>query len=172
VTPPEPADTAPLPPCGLYRTTQALPASDGRLLGQRLVFFHANDGENEPEVRLPQHHFHNRWRFPAPGLPIDDLAWVRTMVRLPREGFFSLRQSLVFDGGQWPRGALVQLGFTREAEPVLFIAQRLARREANDLFFADQGVAISLEQLILLEPLVVAADLDDDGDERCPRCAI
>ena len=141
---------------GLYRSTEALDESEGRVVGPKLVWLCIEDGQ--VEVRLPEHHIHNQWRFPPPGIVLQDQEWLKTLTKLPREGFYALKKKLVFDGGFWPKGALVQLGYTREAEAVLFIAQRRSQRDENDLFFSEQGVPLPLEQLSDLEPLVVAAE--------------
>jgi hypothetical protein len=66
-----------------------------------------------------------------------------------------MRRALTFEGGEWPKGALVQLGYTRNADPILFIAQARAQLEENDLFFSDRGVSVTREQLAMLEPLNV-----------------
>jgi hypothetical protein len=41
----------------------------------------------------------------------------------------------------------VQLGYTRNAEPILFIAQRRSPLTNNDLYFSDKGVKIHLEEI-------------------------
>src|SRR5207244_2989427 len=64
-------------------------------------------------------------------------------------------------GGSWPKGALVQLGYTRNAEPILFIAQQRARMDENDLFFSDRGVKVSNDKMAMLEPLNIFVEPDD-----------
>ena len=44
--------------------------------------------------------------------------------------------------GTWPKGALVQLGYTRNADPILFIGQVRTKLDENDLWFSDRGVGI------------------------------
>jgi hypothetical protein len=74
-----------------------------------------------------------------------------------------LRKALAFEGGEWPKSAMVQLGYTRAAEPILFIAQARASLEENDLWFSDKGVSIQRDQLLLLEPLQVYAEPAEAG---------
>jgi hypothetical protein len=74
---------------------------------------------------------------------------------MPNQGFYSLRKELAFDGGSWPKGALVQLGYTRIGEPILFIAQQRGQMAENDLFFAESGVKVGNDKLAQLEPLTV-----------------
>jgi hypothetical protein len=66
-----------------------------------------------------------------------------------------LRKALTFEGGEWPKSALVQLGYTKSADPILFIGQVRAQLDENDLYFSDRGVGITREQVALLEPLNV-----------------
>jgi hypothetical protein len=69
-----------------------------------------------------------------------------------------LRRALPFEGGEWPKGALVQLGYNRNGDPILFIAQARAQLDENDLFFSDRGVGIPREQLTILEQLQVLVE--------------
>ena len=66
-----------------------------------------------------------------------------------------LRKALSFDGGEWPKGAIVQLGYTKVGDPILFIGQVRAHLDENDLFFSDCGASVTREQLPILEPLQV-----------------
>ena len=75
----------------------------------------------------------NQWRFHAAGHPFRGLSWADSLVKVPEQGYYMLRKQLDFDGGSWPKGALVQLGYTKTGEPILFIAQLRASREQNDL---------------------------------------
>ena len=93
----------------------------------------------------------NRWHFHGAGIPFRGLSWADSLAKLPAEGFYMLRKALDFDGGSWPKGALVQLGYTKTGDPILFIAQLRAPLEENDLFFTDRGVGITREQLAILE---------------------
>ncbi len=147
-----------LPDCGLYRTTKPLPEHDKEVPAGTLVYFHNHSDSGLPVVIAPEHNIHNRWHFHGSGIPFRGLSWADSLVRLPAEGFYMLRKALSFEGGEWPKGALVQLGYTRTGDPILFIAQVRAQLDENDLFFSDKGVGISREQLALLEHLQIFAE--------------
>jgi hypothetical protein len=144
-----------LPECGLFRTTKPLPENGDQIGAGVLVYFHNHSDSGLPVVIAPDHNVHNRWHFHGAGIPFRGLSWADSLVKLPAEGFYMLRKPLPFQGGEWPRGALVQLGYTRTADPILFIAQARAQLQENDLFFSDNGVPMAIEQLASLEPLHV-----------------
>jgi hypothetical protein len=144
-----------LPECGLFRTSKPLPENAEQIGAGVLVYFHNHSDSGLPVVIAPDHNVHNRWHFHGAGIPFRGLSWADSLVKLPAEGFYMLRKALPFQGGEWPRGALVQLGYTRTADPILFIAQARAQLQENDLFFSDNGVPMAIEQLAALEPLHV-----------------
>ncbi len=160
-----------LPQCGLYRTTKPLPDHETDVTATALVYFHNHNlragggksGDGLPVVVVPEHNIHNRWHFHGDGIEFRSLSWTDSLVRLPREGFYGLRKPLEFEGGTWPKGTLVQLGYTRAADPILFIAQQKADLQANSLFFSDRGVGIKIDQLALLEPLSIFEEPSEHG---------
>lgn len=152
-----------LPPCGLYRTTKALPEHEQEVGAGVLVYFHNHSDSGLPVVIAPDHNILNRWHFHGAGIPFRGLSWADSMVRLPAEGFYMLRKALEFDGGSWPKATLVQLGYTRTADPILFIAQLRATLDENDLFFSDRGVGIAREQLALLDSVNVFVEPPPPG---------
>ncbi len=147
-----------LPDCGLFRTTRPLPENEAQIPPGILIYFHNHSDSGLPVVIAPDHNVHNRWHFHGAGTPFRGLSWTDSLVRLPAEGFYTLRKALTFQGGEWPKGALVQLGYTRNADPILFIAQARAQLQENDLFFSDSGVGIQTEQLAILEPVHVVVE--------------
>jgi hypothetical protein len=159
-----------LPACGLYVTTTPLPGHEQQFPAGLLVYFHNHDGESDgglPQVLAPDHNIQNRWHFHGPGVPFRTLSWTNTLLKMPNEGFYVLQSDLAFDGGSWPKGLLVQLGYTRNGDAILFGAQVRAKLEENDLWFSDRGVPISRTQLSILDPVTVfqetsagAADAD------------
>jgi len=152
-----------LPPCGLYRTTKALPDHEDEIGVGTLVYFHNHSASGLPVVVAPDHNILNRWHFHGAGIPFRSLAWADSLARLPAEGFYVLRKLLEFDGGSWPKSTLVQLGYTRSADPILFIAQLRASLDENDLFFSDRGVPIAHAQLALLEAVNVYTEPQEAG---------
>ncbi len=152
-----------LPPCGLYRTTKALPDNEEAFPAGSLVYFHNHSDSGLPVVISPDHNILNRWHFHGAGVPFRGLSWADSLAKIPAEGFYMLRKGLEFDGGSWPKGTLVQLGYTRTGDPILFIGQVRAQLDENDLFFSDKGVGITRDQLALLEQLQVFAEPAPEG---------
>ncbi len=151
--------------CGLYRTTAPLPGDENAVPAGRLVHFHGHAGD-APHVVLPVAATHNTWRFATGGVVIRDDAWVETLERLLPEGFYVLSENLLFDGGWWPAGTLLQLGYTRQGEPTVFIAQRRTARADNDLFFSDAGVRIKREDTKKLAPVTVHRERGDGARDH------
>jgi hypothetical protein len=150
-----------LPTCGLYVTTTPLPGHEEQFPAGLLVYFHNHDDESDgglPQVLAPDHNILNRWHFHGPGVQFRTLSWADTLVKMPPEGFYVLQRELTFDGGNWPKGALLQLGYTRNGDAILFIAQVRAKLEENDLWFSDRGVPIARQQLSILNPVTVFQD--------------
>jgi len=155
--------------CGLYRATKSLPGHEEQVPANTLVYFHNHSSNNGPlpSVIPPDHNVHNRWHFHAE-TAIENVrspSWVDSLEKMPNQDFYTLRRELPFDGGSWPKGSIVQLGYTRAAEPILFIARVRTSLAENDLFFSDKGVGIKREQLSLLEPAVIYSE-PGDGSEH------
>ena len=136
-----------LPDCGLYRTTQPLPGHEEKVPSGTIVYFHNHSDSGLPQVLTPDHNVHNRWHFHGPPIEFRGLSWANTLKSLPQEGFYVLKKELTWDGGKWPKGALIQLGYTKEGTPIAFIGRVRARLAENDLFFSDRGVALKPDQL-------------------------
>jgi hypothetical protein len=152
-----------LPACGLYRTTKPLAGHEATFPAGTLVYFHNHSDSGLPQVLAPDHNIHNRWHFHGPGVSVRGLSWTETLQKMPEEGFYVLRREHSVDDVTWPKGTLVQLGYTREAEPILFIAQVRSRLEENDLFFSERGVGLKKEQLSTLDPVTVFQEPSSDG---------
>jgi hypothetical protein len=155
--------------CGLYRATKALPGNEEKVPAGTLVYFHNHSSSNGPlpSVIPPDHCVHNRWHFHQE-TAIENIrspSWVESLEPMPLQSFYTLRRELPFDGGSWPKGSIVQLGYTRSADPILFIARVRTSLAENDLFFSDKGVGIKRDQLSILEPAVVYAE-PGDGSEH------
>jgi len=141
---------------GIYKTTKYLPGHEATVSPGLLVLIRT-DGEFAPaSVLLSAQNIHNQWRFAIPGVkvPYASFEWGSTLVKLPHEGFYRLTTELTFgEGGRWVKNAVVQLGYTRTADPIVFIAQRRNPLVSNDLFFSDKGIKLEVSQLETLEPL-------------------
>jgi len=142
---------------GIYKTTKYLPGQEAQITPDLLVLIRT-DGEFAPaSVLLPAQNLNNQWRFQMPGIkgPRASFGWGESLVKLPHEGFYRLTEEFTFgETGRWLKNAVVQLGYTRTAEPILFIAQRRAPLVSNDLFFSDKGVKIDFDRVVnMIEPL-------------------
>ena len=160
-----------LPRCGLYRTTKPLPGDEERVPAGRLVYFHNHSSSGLPRVIVPEHILCNRWHFHGEGVEFRALSWAESLQRLPAQGYYVLSATFQFVGGAWPKGTLVQLGYTRRAEPMLFLAQRKAKSSDNHLVFSDRGVRMPDEGLAGLQgPLTVYTDhgarLDEEDEHE------
>jgi hypothetical protein len=148
-----------LPTCGLYRTTRALEA----IPAGRLVYFH-NHGTPGPGVYLPASWSFNRASWQTHGTTLKELAWADSLVALPPEGLYAVREPFLccaracvqFHGGQ-----LVQLGYDGEATAILFVPEWTR----SGLGFPEQGTRLDESRLPLLSQLRVshAADAPVDG---------
>jgi hypothetical protein len=152
-----------LPSCGMYRTTKPLPEHEDVFPAGILVYFHNHSDSGLPVVIAPDHNVLNQWHFHGAGTPFRGLSWADSLVRMPDQGFYSLRKQLDFDGGSWPKGTIVQLGYTKPGDPILFIAQQRASRNENTLWFSERGVPLARERLSLLEPLSIYVEPIPEG---------
>ena len=162
-----------VPDCGLYRTPKAYPGQEDRIPAGCLVYFH-NHSENGPlpSVLPPDHNIQNRWHFHGPSIEnIRNPSWIEQLEKVPTEGFYTLRQELTFDEGRgkWPKGSIVQLGYTKSADPILFVATIRARLEENDLFFSDKGMGLDRSRLNILEPCSWYTEPDDGSSGHAPN---
>jgi hypothetical protein len=159
-----------VPDCGLYRTPKALPGNEERIPAGCIVYFH-NHSESGPlpSVLAPDHNMLNRWHFHGPAIEnIRNPSWVEALEKLPSEGFYTLRQALTFDEGRgsWPKGSIVQLGYNKSADPILFVATVRAKLDENVLFFADKGMGLPRERLNILEQCSWYTEPDDGSSDR------
>lgn len=148
-----------LPSTGLYRTTLAHPIDAEAIPSGSLVFVGTND--SGPFVVRPHYNEKNRWFWRDPVVPLTDEIWAQTLERLPAEGFYSLPETLEFDGGgRWLKNAIVQLGYDRTGTAILFIAERRDAQEENALFFSDSGHRIDDPLLFSLKwaPILPVAE--------------
>jgi hypothetical protein len=157
-----------LPECGLYKTTKPLPGNEDKVPAGTIVYFHNHSDSGLPQVLTADHNVHNRWHFHGPPIEFRGLSWADSLQRLPEEGFFTLKKELTFDGGKWPKGALVQLGYTKEGQPIVFIGRVRSRLAENDLFFSDKGVALKGDQLALLERAQIYQEPSEGTPEHGP----
>ena len=127
---------------GLYRTTEAYPLNPETFPRGILVYVGERDGQTF--VVVPHNNRHTRWFWQEPVTPLTDAIWAGTLMRLPQEGYYSLPESLTFEGGgRWLENAIVQLGYNRAGEGIVFVAEMHEKADVNALLFSDRGQKIS-----------------------------
>src|SRR5690606_36395271 len=84
---PRPERDVELPPCGLYRTTEAI----GPVPADRLVYFH-DHGDPGPGIYLPVAWRKNRAVFAEQGVTLPDPSLARTLRPLLAEGLYRVEQ--------------------------------------------------------------------------------
>jgi hypothetical protein len=147
-------------PCGLYRTTEELATENQTVPAGVLVHFHNHAGDTPPFIALPAKNTHNRWAFHHGGIPVTDAAYIDSLEPRLSEGFYRLREHFHPDEGHIvPANALVQLGYNRAADPIIFHPR--ASKSDNALVFPEKGTKIPPPVYELLERL-------DTGGPRKP----
>ena len=141
-----------LPACGLYKTGAAMPEHPDEVPAGTLVYFHNHSEQGPPIVQLPAHNQHNKWRFQTRGYLVAEQAYLDTLQGMRAEGLYRLGAHFHPSPEQVvDKHALVQLGYTRLAEPILFFP--LVSEDHNGLRFPDRGIKVSQRIYDLLEPL-------------------
>lgn len=136
--------------CGLCRTTEhhrEHPIGPGIL-----VRFHNHSSQGPPIVLLPEENLENRWKFRSSGFLIEDDSYLDTLVALLPEGLYRLREHFHPDDERIVKeNSLVQLGYNRAAEPILFFPNK--KSGANAVEFPQRGMKIDQNIYELLDPL-------------------
>ncbi len=142
--------TEQLPPCGLYKTEAPLPGKEEWVRENLLVYFHNHSQQGPPLLLLPAANSDNRWTFHDKGYLIRDPDYVDDLAPLKAEGFYVLSEAIYLSHEEMiPEQTLVQLGYNRAADPILFLAEF----EGNGVQFPNSGLKCTLEIFDLLEPV-------------------
>jgi len=133
-----PADK--LPECGLYRTGTALPGNEEQVPAGCLVRFHNHSDQGPPLVLTPHANEDNRWQFHDRGWSVEDAAFLDALIALKPEGIYVNAEHLhVTKEEIIPTRTLVQLGYNRDGDSILFVA----RFEGNTISFPSQGYSFA-----------------------------
>ncbi|MCC6624933.1 MAG: hypothetical protein IT385_27045 [Deltaproteobacteria bacterium] len=150
-------------PAGLYRTTTPLPDHEEAVPAGALVFV-GQRADGRRFVVRPGSNRKNRWFWAEPTLPLPASGWMWTLYALPREGFYTLPETIELDrGGRWLKGAIVQLGYNEAGRGIVFIAEQHEASDDNVLRFASRGRLVEdalLERLVWAPILPVSAPAD------------
>jgi hypothetical protein len=124
-------------PCGLYRTT--IPRKE--IEASSLVYFHNHSDQGPPIVLLPEGNQHNRWTFQKDGMLVEDDKYVASLEALKPEGLYIVTEHFHPDENRVvAKNALVQLGYNRGAEPILFFPT--PAKSDNGFTFPSKGMKI------------------------------
>jgi len=138
------------PRTGLFRTTLPLPSNEKAVPAARLIWLQTENDHGKPVVVLPSGVTDNRWTFGNRGFLVNDPTWLASLVALPPQGFYQLDGDVRLQGGvTLPGGLLVQLGFTRTGESVVFPGHLFP---GNQIRFASRGAKLGDLQLEKLTP--------------------
>lgn len=141
-----------LPSPGLYRTTQPYPGHEEQFPAAVLVFVgQAANGGSHFVVR-PGANRRNRWFWGEPTTALRSPTWAKTLKPLPPEGFYTLPETLNLDGGgNWLKGAIIQLGYNEKGQGIAFVAEWAEDSTENALHFSERGIVLTdalLDRLI------------------------
>ena len=144
------ANATNLTPCGIYRTTLPLEGKEEAVPAGRMVYFHNHsDQENKSMVLLPKEVKDNTWSFQDRGYLVESKSWPSTLVLLPKQGFYVVREEITTaSGGRMGAGMLVQLGYNNAGAAILFPG---TYEPGNRIQFPDRGLLISDLQMTLLD---------------------
>jgi len=141
-----------LPDPGLYRTTQAMPGHEDEFPAGVLVYIGNSQNGGGKFVVRPADNRRNRWFWRDPTTPLRSPTWARTLKQLPSEGFYTLPDTIDFEGGgRWIKNAVVQLGYNEKGQGILFVGEWRDDGQENALYFSDRGLLIAdvlLSQLV------------------------
>ena len=145
--------TQTLPPCGLYKTGMALTSDPASVPAGRLVMFHNHSDKDMPFVQLPRENVNNTWDFNPIGPGIgDDEAFIGSLQPLKPQGVYVLSQDIATGSASLPAGTLVQLGYNRDGDPILFTGYWHEGRIAfpsKGYRFEDPGILDNLQTAFL-----------------------
>jgi len=131
-----------LPPCGIYKTQQALSGKEEWVKDNLLVYFHNHSQQGPPLLLLPASNSQNRWTFHDKGYLVRDPGFVETLMPLRPEGYYVMNEPIYLSHDEMiPENTLVQLGYNRVADPILFLAEF----ENNVIKFPSSGLKCTLE---------------------------
>ena len=125
-----------LPPCGLYRTGRALPGQEEKIPAGKLVMFHNHSDQGPPLVLLPATNENNVWTFHKSGWAVHAPEFLQALVPLRAEGLYVVSGQIYTSREQMlPDKTLVQLGYNRDGDSILFPADFVG----NSIHFPTQG---------------------------------
>jgi len=138
--------------CGLYKSTQPIPAGEDFVEAPRLVYYHNHSKQGDSMVILPDANVNNVWSFGDKGFLVNSDSFIEGLEPMKPQGVYWLREHFHPNEDQVVnKHAVVQLGYNALAEPILFFPSAL--KDGNGLEFPVSGMKVSQAIYDLLEPL-------------------
>jgi len=127
-----------------------------------LVFIGQSTNGGGKFVVRPAENRRNRWFWREPTTPLRSPTWAKTLKQLPAEGFYTLPETIEFEGGgRWVKNAIVELGYNEQGQGIVFVGEWRDDGTDNALFFSARGMLINDD---LLARLVWAPILPVKGE--------
>lgn len=93
-------------------------------------------------ILLPATNANNRWSFHDKGYLIRELGYIDSLQPVKDEGFYVLKEPIYLSRDEFiPEETLVQLGYNRAADPILF----LAKFNDDSILFPNSGLKCTAE---------------------------
>lgn len=149
-----------LPPCGIYKTLSSLAGKEEWVRENLLVFFHNHSQQGPPLLLLPSANEANRWVFHEKGYLVRDDDFPNQLLPLRPEGYYVLSEAIFISSDEMiPEETLVQLGYNRAAEPILFLGEFAP----DGINFPASGLKCTLEIFDLLRPVTFRTPFEPPG---------
>ncbi len=144
--------------CGIYQTLKPIQVTGNKgtheIPAGLLVQFHRHKDQPKPILLLPEKNTHNQWSFAKQVFLIEETELHKALRELKAEGFYRVKEHFHVDEAQIiEKNSLVQLGYTKTAEPILFSPKPL--KDLNGLSFTKSGLRIDNDVYQLLEALSI-----------------
>lgn len=121
-----------------------MPGHEEQVPADALVYFHNHSDQGEPLLLLPASNRHNVWTFHDRGYLVRDAQWMAELESLRAEGLYRLGEHLHAGETNLPAKTLVQLGYNRHGDPIVFAA----RRVDNTIVFPERGLRFQNRQIL------------------------
>lgn len=150
-------------PCGLYKTTKPI---DGKISTGELVYYH-NHGDPGPGVYPVEKWSHNKAVFSKSGASVPTEGWERSLEPVVPEGFFTVEETFYCCEDRcrsFEKGSLVQLGYNRKADPLLFTPVW----SYEGIRLPKRGTKVDVEKLELLRPVKIVERFEKESHDPGP----
>lgn len=146
--------------CGIYRTSTPLAGKEDWVRNDLLVYYHNHSQQGPPLVLLPDFNTNNRWTFYEKGYLVKDPHFVSALIPLLPEGFYILTEPMYLSADELiPNNTLIQLGYNRSAEPILFTSEF----DANLIYFPTHGTKVTNDIFSIIAPVPFHVPSYDPG---------